>query len=361
MLSSPFSIAEGTATASAIRRSTFPPSSSIWIRACFRAIAPSCTSRIGSWSTTMRSPAVAHDRRVDPRTVLHRVSRGHGAPLRRNRRDRARPVPFVVGRGAACRADDAAASHHANGRQLAGSVLSAENAGVCAWRLGDCRISARERLRCARARRRRFCHASDDGALVRHLDRCGAGRFRSPMAHANHGTRRNRCRNRRVGRYAWPAARPSHSDGSAVGVGNGRQGLHLSLRLDRIILAGQSRLSRRRGRHLLHEASSRHRPLAGSRTGRRRRAARRAVSHRMAADARRCGARIAASDLAHLLDARFSCGHLHRVAAGRGTLVARLAARDGSGARRDRRWPRPLRVARRARRQSDRARGIPAG
>ena len=67
------------------------------IRVCFRAIASSCTRRIASCCTTMRSrPWRARPACPGSRAVLHRVPRRHGAAFRRARRDRACPLPLVV-------------------------------------------------------------------------------------------------------------------------------------------------------------------------------------------------------------------------------------------------------------------------
>ena len=105
---------------------------------------------------------------------------------------------------------------------------------------------------------------------------------RARMAYAARSTRGDRCGARGVGGDPWPAAWPSGSHGSALGLGDGRQGLHLSVRLERLVLARQSELSRCRDRGVCAAPPARcrgaARDWAAGRSGR----ARRGLSHLVA-------------------------------------------------------------------------------
>ena len=89
--------------------------------------------------------------------------------------------------------------------------------------------------------------------------------------------------------------------------------------------------------------------------------ARRGLSHLVAAHARRCCACAAAADLARVLDARFSRGHVSCVAVRRSATLAHRASRGSCDRDRCRHRPRRVRVGRGARRQPYRANRIPAG
>ena len=107
---------------------------------------------------------------------------------------------------------------------------------MLAFALGAWAIAAYLRGRIAAAlgaRRRRVRDSSDDGNVVRDLDWRRAARVGARMAYAARRTRGDRCGARGVGGDPWSAARPSGSHGSALGLGDGRQGLHLSVRLER--------------------------------------------------------------------------------------------------------------------------------
>ena len=150
---------------------------------------------------------------------------------------------------------------------------------MLAFALGAWAIAAYLRGRSrgrAGARRRRVRHSSDDGAVVRDLDWRGVARVGARMARAACRARGDWLRARGMGGDARPAARPSRSHGSALGLGAGRQGLHLSLRLERLVLARQPELSRRRAGGVHAAPPARRRGAARDRTAGRRRRARRA-------------------------------------------------------------------------------------
>ena len=148
--------------------------------------------------------------------------------------------------------------------------------------------------------------------------------------------------------------------GPALGFGDGWQGLHLSVRLERLLLAGEPELSGRRHRDLPASEAPRSCAAARERAGGRRSRPCGALSGVLAShDRRRCTC-VAASDLARVLDPGFSRGiylaWLFAEAPARPTCGAPLWRSPSR-----RRRPRSFRVALGACRQPDRADRISAG
>ena len=259
--------------------------------------------------------------------------------------NRTRVVSDVARCGDAGGADDAAPSHHTNRRQLARAVLSAADDRVCPRRVGDRRVSARQGCRGAWRSVARICRASDDRDLVRDLvgrrdvrvgarvaharsPRCGA--WRASFGLGRHSMDRCAVISQRMDPL-WASAMAGKdyifpSDWSA-------SFWLVNLSYLAVVIAIYA-LRQRREVALTRESGL----VAGA-------AALVALFLCVVAadDRRRCTC-LAASDVARVLDARFSCGDLPGVAVRRGAPLVGNLPRGRRGARRRRRRPRSFRV-----------------